>query len=666
MKVKETKRVRTLKSKLIVMLLSISLIPILISGIITYFISYNILADKLETTSRQTTKEVTRGINNYFVSMNSMLNILANDPNMIEADNSVYLEFGKTLISNVRSTDSTILNVYVGTEKGLFYVDPYAELPSDFDHRTREWYKQAIQSPGNIIMTDPYQDEATGNLVVTIACATQKEGKVVGVVGMDIDLGFLSSSLSDIKVGDSGYIYITDTQGILITHPDSSLIATDTATTLSFWPEALNNNNGFSTYTYKGTDKFASYDTSESTGWKIISAMDFAELTADTNPIRNTIGVVAVLTILFAIIGAFLFTTPISKNIKMLLVAFGQLSQGDLTTKVSIRSRDEFRSLGTHFNEMSDNIAKLIHNVSDVSTAVLDTSVVLSDMAEQTNVSINEVTRAIEDVAKGATEQAQYASTSAVNISELADKLNMIDESTSKIDEYSKNAESLTLQGLSRVETLIKNSDSTAKSTANVSELVLETSESMKQIEAISNAIDTITAQTNLLSLNASIEAARAGESGKGFAVVANEIRALAEQSKDSTVKIKEIIDEIRQKTERSVAAMEVTNQNVNDQVRIVKETKDLFNEIMEATQILTLKVTEIKATTDEIVENKNNVVDQIGNISAVSEESASATEEVTSSSEQIAETMDDITHRAIELHQLSENLQERINTFKF
>jgi methyl-accepting chemotaxis protein len=663
---KKTKKLRTLKSKLIVMLMAISLIPILISGGITYQISYSVLDSKLETTSTQTTKEVTRGINNYFVSMTNILKILANDTNIIQADNSVNLEFGKGLMTNARTTDSTILNIYVGTEQGLFYVDPYAELPSDYDHTTRDWYKQAIASPGKIIITDPYQDTATGKVVVSITTATQKDGKVVGVVGMDIDLGFLSTTLSDIKVGEEGYVYITDTKGILIAHPDSSLIASDIVTTLSYWSEAKDNKSGFTNYTYDGSDKFASYDTSEITGWKVIASLNYSELSTDTNPIRNTLIVVALMTILFAVISALLFTNPIAKNIKKLLAAFGLLSQGDLTAKVSINSKDEFSLLGVHFNDMTENIAQLIHNVSDVSTTVLDTSVVLSDMAEETNVSINEVTRAIEEVAKGATEQAQYASTSASNINELSDKLSIIDESTYKIDDLSKNAESLTRQGLSRVETLIQNSDSTAKSTANVSELVLETSESMKQIEAISNTIDMITAQTNLLSLNASIEAARAGESGRGFAVVANEIRALAEQSKDSTVKIKAIIDEISHKTERSVEAMEVTSQNVKDQVRLVNETQDVFTEIMGAIQVLSSKVTEIKSTADEITENKNNVVDQIENISAVSEESASATEEVTSSSEQIAETMDEITQRAVDLHRLSENLQEKINSFKF
>ena len=660
------KKLQTIKYKLIAMLITISLIPVLITGVSSYLISNHILTKKLETTSTQTTKEITRGINNYFTSMSHLLKVLANDVNLIEADNQEYFSFGQVLISNIKDTDPNILNIFIGTEQGMFYIDPYAVLPTSFNHKTRDWYLEAVQAPGTIVISDPYTDTATGNLVISLSCTTQKDGKVIGVVGMDIDLTEFSTSLSDITVGDNGYIFIIDQNGQVISHPDTMHIASDITTTLPNWKDINNQSSGFSTYSEEGRTKYTIFNTSEVTGWKVIASLDQTELAKDTFSILNTIVVVTLITLLTAIFVAILFSTPIAKNIRLLLNSFNHLAQGDLTTRVTIHSKDEFHLLGTHFNDMAINISKLIHNVSEVSTSVLDSSVTLSSMAEETNVSINEVTRAIDEVAKGATEQARYAMTSASNISELADKLNLIDESTTIIDELSNNAKKLTLEGLNRVETLIHNSDSTMKSTANVSALVIETSESMKHIDDISNTIDNITEQTNLLSLNASIEAARAGESGKGFAVVANEIRTLAEQSKNSTLRIKKIIEDINQKTTLSVEAMAITNQNVNEQVQLVNQTQSLFNEIMEAIRVLTAKVSEIKNSTNEITEYKDNVVNQIENISAVSEESASATEEVTASSEQISATMDEITQHTLDLHCLSEQLQERINTFTF
>ncbi len=656
----------TLKAKIITMLIVISSVPLLISGTSSYLTSLNVLERKLETTTKQTTHEVARGLDNYFAAMSNIMKILSNDTNVVEADNATYFEFAKGLIANMKKTDASIINIYVGTEKGMFYTDPKLDLPAGFNHKTRDWYIQAMNHPGEIIITDPYIDAGTNNLVISIVASVQKDNNSIGVAGMDIDLATFSTSLSDITIGDGGYIYITDPSGRMIAHPDQSLIGTDEATKLSNWEDISTNSEGFSSYVYIGDSRFSSYSTSELTGWKVVASMNHSELSKDTSTIRTTIINVFLITLIAAVAAAILFSIPISRNIKKLLAAFDRLANGDLTVNISINSKDEFNLLGQHFNEMATNISGLIREVSDASNIVLDTSVTLANMSEETNSSLSEVARAVEEVAKGATEQAQNASDGAASISDLSDQLTLIDESTKSMSHLANNAADLTKQGLNRVEDLKEKSDSTMSATTKVSELVYETSESMKQIDAISNTIDAITAQTNLLALNASIEAARAGESGKGFAVVADEIRKLAEQSKASTVKIKSIVEDISDKTAHSVDAMRITNQNVKEQVDLVQRTQSLFNEIMDAVRILTEKVIEIKRNTEEIADQKNNIVSQIENISAISEESASATEEVTASTEQITVTMDEIAQQTVELQNLSEQLKEKINSFKF
>ena len=663
---KRFKKHPTLKVKLIAMLITISLVPLLIMGISSYSISHKVLRNKLETTSRQTIHEITRGLDNYFSAMSNIIKILSNDINIQSADNSTYFEFAKSLIANIKATDNTIINIYVGTESGMFYTDPVLDLPESFDHKKRDWYIQALNSPDKVIITDPYVDVGTGQMVISLTMAVQNEDSLVGVVGIDLDLSILSTSLSDIKIGDSGYLYITDKSGSLIAHHDHGLIGTDTVTKLSHWEEMKVSESGFATYENNDEKWFASYETNDMAGWKIIASMKYSELSNDTRLIRANIIMVSLLALLSSLLAALLFSNPISRNIRSLLSAFDRLAQGDLTATVTIRSKDEFYLLSKHFNDMTGNISTLIRNVSDASGTVLDSSVSLANMAEETNASLNEVARAVEDVAKGATEQAQNASDGATSVSDLADKLSKIDSSSEAMETMSRNARQLTLRGLDGVELLMHNSDSTIESTTKVSDMVYAVSESMKQIDAISDAIDMITSQTNLLSLNASIEASRAGESGRGFAVVASEIRNLAEQSKASTVQIKAIVEDISNKTELSVQAMDITNQNVREQATLVNQTKDLFHDIKEAVRVLSEKISEIKQHLDDISEHKNNIVFQIESISAISEESASATEEVTASAEQITTTMDEITQQAIDLQSLSEQLQKRINSFKF
>lgn len=655
----------SLKAKITIMLIAISMISVIFTGISSYFISNNVIKNKLEKTSTQTIQEIARGIDNYLGGLSSLVETLATDTNVKNADNTVYMNNAKSLIGNVKATDESILNVFLGTERGLFYADPYAELPADFDHKTRDWYIEAIKNPEQIIITEPYLDTGSNTSVISIVSAIQDNSTTVGVIGMDISLAALSDSLLEIVIGDSGYIYMIDQNGILITHRDNSLIGTDTVTQLSIWSEVSGQESGFASYVYEGQDKFSAYVSSELTGWKIMAAMDYAELTKDTSVIRNYIFAIIIIVGMLSIIVAFLFSGPISKNIRLLLSGFESLSQGDLTTYMHIKSKDEFNTLGIQFNHMVDNISKTLQSVHEASSTVLDTSVILSNVAEETNASINEVARAVEEIAHGATEQAESSSAGAASVVELSEKLDVIEGSTNLMSELSQNTENITVEGLKSVKTLIENSDSTMESTSKVSELIVETHESVRQIDEISNTIDAITAQTNLLALNASIEAARAGESGKGFAVVADEIRQLAEQSKESTVKIKAIVQDISEKTELSVEAMEKANDKVKEQVSLVGLTQTAFEDITKAVGALFDKVLEIKNWTSEITERKEDIVIQIESISSISEETASTTEEVTASAEQIAVTVDEIAKNASDLHYLSEELQKRLNTFK-
>lgn len=391
-----------------------------------------------------------------------------------------------------------------------------------------------------------------------------------------------------------------------------------------------------------------------------------SELEEDTQLILNTTTIMLILMVLCTAIVSFLFSAPIAKNIKGLVNAFKKVAGGDLTARVDINSKDEFGILSLDFNEMVENISDLMMKVNESAVTVLDTSAVLASISEETSASIGEVARAIDEVAHGASEQAQNSAEGATSISELAESLNQVEEATGLMGKMTNDATQLTVEGLSKMKTLIEKSDITKESTHRIAELIDDMKESTNKIDEISDTISKITAQTNLLALNASIEAARAGEAGKGFAVVADEIRNLAEQSKVSTVEIKAIIETIKGKSSLSVEAMGQTENSVEEQEVVVGEAKEVFNAITKAVAILSRKVKEIGEYSEEIAKKKENVVEQIENISAISEESASASEEVTASTEQITVTVDEISKYAGELQNLSEDLKARVNKFTF
>jgi len=189
--------------------------------------------------------------------------------------------------------------------------------------------------------------------------------------------------------------------------------------------------------------------------------------------------------------------------------------------------------------------------------------------------------------------------------------------------------------------------------------------ESSLHIGNISDALATITAQTNLLSLNASIEAARAGDAGKGFAVVASEIRKLAEESKNSTEEIKGIVENIQTKAAIAAESIKITKQVVDEQDIAVVQTQEIFDDILKAIEKMTIKVKEIRSSILITNENKSSLLSAIENISSVSEETASASEEVTASTEEINATMEEFARYSENLKKLADRLGLEVKRFK-
>jgi methyl-accepting chemotaxis protein len=658
-------KLRSIGSKLIISFIAMCLIPLFILGTASYSRAKSILEHKFEVTSQQTLGEISRGLNYKLESFANSITMLSGNTNFYEADIvPERIQFAELFLKDVVESNKDIFSAYFGTEDGRFIIYPQGDMGKDFNHKERPWYKASMQNKGNVTISQPFNDARTGKLVVSVSRTVVRDGKIVGVVSMNISLENISKSFSQVKIGESGYVYITDANGIILSHPKSEQIGKNTPTTLSFWPEAKVNDSGFTTYVYEGQNKFVTYASNKMAGWKLVAAMDEAEINKDVQSIGILIGIIMLSVAIVSIFVAYLLSKGMSKNAARLNSAFSKAAEGDLTTSVDIKAKDEFGSLGSNFNSMIRNISDLMVQVEASSRTVLETSTSLASMAEETNASVEQVSHAIDEIAQGATQTAQSSQDGAVEINELSQGIDKITGSTEDMVIISEETQKLSSKGLQMVEVLGEKSNKTKKSALQVSSIVQDMNASTEQINSISDSITQITEQTNLLSLNASIEAARAGEAGRGFAVVADEIRKLAEQSKKSTEEIKKIVEAIKGKSYTAVTAMRETEITVNDQEQAVYETQKIFNEIINSITLLAQKIEEIKTDTADIDTKKEKVVGQIENISSVSEETASSTEEVSASAQQINATMQEVTNHVEELQRLSEKLQAGVSRF--
>lgn len=656
---------KSIRVKLIISMLMLCLVPLATVGIVTYFEAKSVLGNKLKMTSTQTLNEVIGSLDNYFMGISIQLTQAANNINFNQIDKSAGREvFTQEYLRDMQESSNDIVSAFFATESGKYLIYPNENSAIDINYKSSKWYTLALENNGQATATDPHVDESSGKKVITVVKTVEFEGEVIGVVGMNISLDVISDIFSKSKIGDSGYITISDSKGIVISHPDDSLIGTDTISKQSFWDEVESNNDGFIKYTYKGENKFAAYNTYSLTGWKLIATLKESELSNDVNSIKFNLVISILIAAGLATAVSLLIGNGIEKKITKLKEGIAMAAAGDLTTVVSINSTDELGQLGQDFNTMTANLSKIMLSVSASSKTMFESSSQIAAMAEQTAASIGEVTKAVDEISAGATNQAQNAQISAENIGKLSMMLDDITDLTKEVGSIASDAEKLGENGLKLMEVLSDKSEQTKQSSMNVNKIVIDVNNSIAQINSISDTISDITEQTNLLSLNASIEAARAGEHGKGFAVVADEIRKLADQSKNSTKEIQRIVETVRSKSAIAVSAMESTERIIQEQDTALIDARQTFSEIITGINALAGKMNDIQISTISIGTKKETVVEQIENISSISEETAASTEEVSASAEEVNATMQELTSYAEQLNKLAESLQVAVEQF--
>lgn len=683
------------RNKLIAIITLITILPVIGLGYFTYKNAFEILEEKLEVTTKQTVEETNNAITRFLEGLENQAEVLGNDSiwalmlHELETKDKAQPENidGKIETSQINTNDlmtngisykdkaleqlrltkessKDIKSTYFATSEGEMYLYPKEELSEGYDPRSRSWYKDAINNQGNISWSDPYLDDNAKRTTVTVAKAVKDKGKVIGVVGIDIQLDELSEALANRTIGRQGYVFVADKNGIIIAHRNKDLLGTDTRTKKGFWETVNSGANGFVLYDHEGEDKFLSYTTNDITGWKLMASMEQSELRTDTNTILKSTVLISILAWILATLAAILIASKATQPLNMLMKAFANAANGDLTTRVNIKSKDEFGQMGKNFNLMLEGINNLIKDIKVSSQTVLGTSESLGEITAQTTEATREVARTIEEIAGSTNSQAKDTENGAVKINEIAERIESVSSTADYMNDISNETNSLTNKGLEIVKTLTEKSSKTASATGRVNEIVVNVDKSALDIGAISDTISKIAEQTNLLALNAAIEAARAGEHGKGFAVVADEVRKLAEESSNATNEIKQLITSIQNQSKAAVQSMDETKVTVGEQDIAVKETEGIFNQILESVKALIEKVEEINDSSAEMSNQKDTIVDIIGNISAVSEQNSAATQEVSASTEEQLASIEEVEAHTQNLKELSKNLESAINKF--
>ena len=572
------------------------------------------------------------------------------------------------MLLKITESDPDSQDVYMAYGDINVFLDGSGWVPDEtFVFTDRPWYQGALNKKGEIYSSEPYVDASTGK--TCLACAVMVRDNVVLSSDINFDkVAEMVSNFESISPDAKYYIINKETKDILISNVTDSVGQTlaDTTDPVAAGLAAVFDTMDTSdkaaeskvvtAKTAAGSMMFTATDI-EDTSWAVVSAVPSSLL---SNMIIKVMIITFVSAIIFIVLFSILVYYIISKAINPVTTVterITDISKGDFTVTLVPEGNNEITTLSESLNEYIGKMRATFNSLSSISGQMnsragecFDISHTLSDAnqnqgesIEKLNATLNDMNSSIEDIASAATDLATTSSQLASNAEDVKTLCDETLEASSK--------------GRNEMEVMTRNVSTLNDTINELTTLIRATAKSVEEITGITDTINAISEQTNLLSLNASIEAARAGEMGKGFAVVATEVGALANQSSNATETIRRLVEDITKNIvdinrkadicardmEACMSGVEGANESFNLIYDDVAKATDGIIEIASGIERINDVASNNAATTQEQASNINEVLGLSDMIVTESNKLRTETENITNISENLNQYSDEI-----------------------
>lgn len=565
-------------------------------------------------------------------------------------------ESALTELKDVTSTlgSSVLYMVICSVAQDNFFNSDGAQGDSDFTLSTRPFYT-AYTSQKNYI-TAPYEEALTGINIITIAEPIFDDGRVIGMILIQLSLEKLCNIVTSSSFGTSGTSMLLDRNNNIIAYSNPAIVGMNVSQlnySGDIADKELSNPTGeIGEYSFGGEERTgAMISVSSDSGWKLLLAMDSNEFKSNISIVarRLNIGLTIAVAVCCALSArwVYLCLAPMKKLEEFM----SEIAQGNLTTRMEFEEMDEVGRLGEHMNKTAaslcyyiDIIDRALSNISDgdfnrptgivfigdyqkIEQSLDHFTSAMSNSMQDVKTAMSQINQGSEQVAIGAQ---QLSVGSAEQNSAVESLHHLIGDINQAIVETAKNSSSVTSDAKNISDNLVISNKKMHELAVSVQDIRSMSDE----VKRIIKSIEDVAFQTNILSLNASVEAARAGTAGRGFAVVADQVRLLSASTAEAADQTTKIINDIADAIEAGTNLAESTSKELQNVVDDVDVFVGNISSISLSTQDQAEAIAEINRGINEI----SKVVMQN---SAISEESAASSEQLSSQSTQMLNMVD-------------------------
>jgi len=539
------------------------------------------------------------------------------------------------------------------------------------DFQKEDWLKPVVDGDGRAVWLSTKKN---GFINDTNSVATFAVGRAIGISNTSdkeyaLIMEFRANTLktlNDILISDSSKVFVVDPNNALIFSEDAEAVGKPWNIELSAAERSSSVDQSVAkTILSDGENMLVSYKKVGTTGWTIAMTVPVAELVKDSQSIFDATIISIILAALIAAAIGVMVIMMIGKPLMRLRNLMKKGAQGDLTVRSKARSKDEIGQLSESFDQMMEQITELVSQTNASAAEVLATAEQLLTSSKQTATSAKEISIATEEIAHGASSLAVEAEKGSHLTTDIGYKVQSVVEANVQMGEAASEVHTATLHGVTYMKDLNQKTNAAEQITRSMVDKVGELKASTASIKRILDMLNGMTKQTNILSLNATIEASRAGTAGKGFMVVADEIRNLAEQSRQSIDEVDTITAKILGQIEETLAVMAEAYPLFQAQNQSVKDAETVFNQVQTQMAEFASNLAGVQSSVENLNEAQLILSETMTNVSAVSEQSSATSQEVASLSGEQLSVSENLVRLSERLEQLSDSLRDTLKTFR-